>query len=80
MSNLKRIREALQMTQAELGAAIGVTQGSVSFYELGKHPVPPDIAAKVIAVARKKNQRVTFDDIYLERPLRGGRAHAGTSA
>lgn len=75
MSNIRRIRESLSMTQAELGEALGVTQGSVSFYELGKHPVPPGVAATLIEVAAKKGLTVSFDDIY-----RADAAHATAQA
>lgn len=67
------------MTQAELGKAIGVTQGSVSFYELGKHPMPPALAARLIDVAKRRKHPITFDDVYGKAPAQGGRPQRATA-
>ena len=63
MSAFKKIRERLQMTQAAIGAELGVTQGNVSFYEKGQ-TVPPDAARKLIELARSKGLELTFDHVY----------------
>lgn len=63
MRTFKSIREQLSLTQAEIGRLLGVTQGSVSFYENGK-TVPPEVARRLIEVARAAGQTLTFDDIY----------------
>lgn len=48
---MKIIRKRLGFSQADIGAAIGCTQGNVSFYERGQ-TIPPEVARKLIAVAQ----------------------------
>lgn len=64
MSNFKRIRTTLGLSQNALAQLLGMTQGNVSFYELGRQAVPPDVAQRLIEVAKKRGHRLTFDDIY----------------
>ena len=63
MSTFKSIRQLLGMTQAAIGESIGVTQGNVSFYERGQ-TVPPDVAGKLIELARQKGHQLTYDHVY----------------
>jgi putative transcriptional regulator len=66
MANISHIRkELLKVTQAELATALGVTQGSVSFYESGK-TFPPEAARTLIEYARTKGVDLTFDAIYAD--------------
>lgn len=67
MSTIQIIRKRLQLTQAELAAGIGVSQGNVSFYEKGQ-TVPPAVAAKLIEFAKTRGEVLTFDDIYTSTP------------
>ena len=60
---VKRIRERLEMSQQELGAAIGCTQGNVGHYERGQM-IPPPAAKNLIEVARGRGLVITFDHIY----------------
>jgi len=73
MSALKAIRGLLRVTQAELGEALGVTQGNVSFYERGQ-TIPPDIAGRVLDFARSRGLHITYDHLY------GGAALPDSSA
>ena len=41
-----------------------MTQGNVSHYECGRQQVPPDVAARIIALAKTHDVAITFDDIY----------------
>lgn len=63
MNSFLAIRKRLDMTQAEIAAPLGVTQGNVSFYENGQ-TVPPAIAAKLIDLAKSKGIEINFDDVY----------------
>lgn len=69
MNNIFSIRKRLGLSQADFGAAIGVSQGNVSHYERGRQEVPPHVARQIIEAAAKAGLTVTFDDIYGE--LRG---------
>ena len=55
------------MTQAELAEKLGVSQGSVSFYENGQ-VVPPLVATRLIDVAKQRSVEITFNDIYAGLP------------
>lgn len=66
MNNINAIRQQLGMSQADFGAAIGVTAGNVSHYERQAQEVPPSVARRVIAVAAGRGVTVCFDDIYGE--------------
>lgn len=63
-NNLKSIRELLGLSQAALAAEIGVSQGNISHCEKQAQEVSPDMARKVVALARDRGLDVSFDDIY----------------
>lgn len=64
MNNILHIRQLIGISQAELGASIGVSQGNVSHYEQGRQEVPPDVARRIIAAAKDRGISLTFNDIY----------------
>lgn len=64
MNAVRTIRERLALSQAQLGAALGMTQGNVSFYELDKQPVPPPVAGKLIELARDRGLEIGYDHVY----------------
>jgi DNA-binding XRE family transcriptional regulator len=62
---VKNIRSRLKLTQAELAAAIGVTQGAICHYETGRQTATPETAAELVRFARRRGLKdVTFDTIY----------------
>lgn len=63
MSAFKDIRDRLQITQAEIAAALEMSQSNVSFYERGQ-TVPPHVASKLIEFAKTRGVELTYDDIY----------------
>ncbi len=80
MNAFAAIRSKLDVTQSEMAAALGVTQGNVSFYEKGQ-TVPPKVAQLLIDFAKTKGLRVTFDDIYaVQSPRRSRKATATARA
>lgn len=66
MHGVQQIRQRLGMTQAELAAAVGVTQSAVSQYERGDSQITPNVARRLIELAREHGVKATFDDIYRE--------------
>lgn len=77
MNNFRTIRARLGLTQAELGAALGMTQGNVHLIEKGQ-TLLPDVARRLIAFAATKDVRLTFDDVYAEtEPQPEAQAGAG---
>lgn len=69
MRPIRAIRERLGLTQAQLAAALGCTQGNVSFYERGQM-VPPDVAGRLIALASAQGHAITFNDVYADHQPR----------
>jgi transcriptional regulator with XRE-family HTH domain len=64
MNAFKSIRERLGMTQAEIGKALGMTQGNVFFYESRGQEVKPSVATKLIELARERGLAISFDHVY----------------
>lgn len=78
MSPLQAIRKRLGVTQTQLAASLGVTQGNVSFYENGQ-TIPPAVAARLIDVAKSAGHDIGFDHVYgrVELPSLSGAAQQG---
>jgi putative transcriptional regulator len=64
MNTLKVIRQKIGVTQAELAAALGVTQSQISKYERSDQDIPPAVARALIQYAQTKGKRFTFNDVY----------------
>jgi DNA-binding XRE family transcriptional regulator len=65
----RRYRRIFRKTQEELAELLDIRrQGHVSHYEIGRRPVPLDIAYRFVALARKKGWKVLLEDIYPPRP------------
>jgi putative transcriptional regulator len=68
MSNIKAIRERLELTQTALGDGIGCTQGNIGHYERGQTLSSP-MAKRLIDFAAERGLVLTFDHIYGDSPL-----------
>jgi putative transcriptional regulator len=64
MNAIRSIRACLGLTQAQLAAALGMTQGNVLHYEQGRQGVPSDVARRLIEHAATLGVDLTFDHIY----------------
>jgi transcriptional regulator with XRE-family HTH domain len=51
---VRKTREALQLSQAQLGAKLGVTQASISEWETGRHPITARALGTLIRLAKSK--------------------------
>ena len=65
MRPFRAIRERLGLTQTQIATELGCSQGNVSFYERGQM-VPPDVAGRLIELARRRGHAITFDDVYAD--------------
>lgn len=63
MTSIRDIRKRLGLTQAEMAALLGCSQGNVSFYEHGQ-VMPPEVAKRLIRSAAARGVLLTFEDIY----------------
>lgn len=62
MHNLRETRKAQGLTQVQLAAASGVSQGIISYAEIGKSSPSVDAAARLAAALD-----TTVDDLVRER-------------
>jgi putative transcriptional regulator len=70
MNNLKIIRKKLGITQAELAKLIGCTQGNIGHYENKKQTIKPEVAQRIVSVARERGLNITYEDIYVEARMK----------
>lgn len=64
MSKFKKIRNKLGLSQDAIAKELGMTQANVSFYEVANQTVMPEVAGKLIEVAKKYGHKITYNDIY----------------
>jgi putative transcriptional regulator len=64
MCNLKQIREAAGITQADLAEAIGMTQGAIGHYESGRRTPGVRECRLILAALRKRKVKCTFDQLF----------------
>lgn len=69
MNSFRSIRACLGVSQAQLGDALGMTQGNVSAFEARGQTVLPETARKLIAFAATLGITLTFDHVYGDAAL-----------
>ncbi|MFP3798662.1 helix-turn-helix transcriptional regulator [Paraburkholderia sp. SIMBA_027] len=68
MNGLIALRKSLSMSQAEVGAAIGVTQSTISQCERGEILLSPDKAKRLVLLARARGVLASLDALYFGSP------------
>lgn len=68
MNTIRRIRERLGLTQAALARGLGLSQANIAHYEKGQ-TMPPDVARRLIGLARERGCALSFDHVYGAREL-----------
>ena len=64
MSNLKRIREKVGMTQAELADAIGMTQGAIAHYENERRKPGLSECRLIVDALNRKGAKASLDEVF----------------
>lgn len=64
MNNLRAIRKHIKLSQAELAKLIGCTQGNIGHYESKNQTIKPDVAQKILAVAKDHGLVVSLEYLY----------------
>ncbi|WP_084545588.1 helix-turn-helix domain-containing protein [Cupriavidus malaysiensis] len=73
MNGLTELRKKLGLSQAKLGAAIGIGQSAISQCERGLCLMSIGQALRLVDFAKSRGVEATLDQIYLELPgQRGG--------
>ena len=62
------LRQALELTQAELAEALGVSRQRVNMYERGRGEPSPRVAQRFLALAKKHGLEFTMADLYPDEP------------
>ena len=70
MNNLKAIRKKMGLTQAELAKLIGCTQGNIGHYENKNQTIKPEVAQRIVSVAKERGLEITYEDIYVEARMK----------
>lgn len=64
MSNIKKIREQVKLTQTDLALAVGRTQGAIAHYENDRRTPDLDLCRKITAALNARGASVTLDDVF----------------
>ncbi|SUD94251.1 Helix-turn-helix [Ralstonia mannitolilytica] len=64
MNGLIELRKRLRMSQAELGAGIGLGQSAISQCERGGCLLSPESAKRLIEFAKARGVTTSLDEIY----------------
>ncbi len=72
---LRKLRETLGLSQAELGRRVGISNVQISLTERGHRPCSKRLG---LSVVKKYRREMAIANVTLEDLLRGGR-HADTS-
>lgn len=64
MNIFQSTREALNLSQEELGTGLGLSQGAISHWECDRTTPTPEQARKLIEFAVARGVKLSFDDIY----------------
>lgn len=71
MIDIKRFRKDNKLSQAELAAILGCTQGFISSIERNRRPIPDDIITKLISSKKYNTKHLTpeEDNVHEEEKL-----------
>lgn len=64
MNNIKELRSRVGKTQAELAALLGVTQGAVAHYEMGRRQPTLAVCRKIVSAINEWGSPCTLDDVF----------------
>lgn len=79
---LRRLRKAKPLTQAELAEAIGYSRQAIIGWENKVHPIPETVAIAIVAAcvgeikAKPANAKLTADTVKYYREMRRDFSHA----
>lgn len=64
MSNMKTIREQVDMTQSALAEAVGLTQGAIAHYENDRRKPGLDECRRIVAALNQRGANATLDEVF----------------
>ncbi|HHE2769796.1 TPA: helix-turn-helix transcriptional regulator [Escherichia coli] len=64
MSNLRKYRESLNISQTTLAEAVGCTQGAIGHWESGRRFPDLKTCRALVACLNKLGAKVSLDDVF----------------
>lgn len=64
MSNLRKIRETMKVSQAILAEKVGCTQGAIGHYESGRRHPDLKMCRKLVDALNSFGAKVQLDDVF----------------
>lgn len=64
MSNLRKIREALKVSQTALAEKIGCSQGAIGHYETGRRQPDLNTCRQLVVALNSFGAKVELDDVF----------------
>lgn len=67
MSNLRGMRETLNLSQTALGEMVGCSQGAIGHYESGRRTPSLSMCRKLVSALNLMGKNVKIDDVFPPR-------------
>lgn len=64
MSNLKKIRKRLGISQSVVAVSVGVSQGAIGHYENGRRTPDIEMCWKIVSTLNSLGAKCTVDDVF----------------
>lgn len=64
MSNLRKIRESMKVSQASLAVKVGCTQGAIGHYESGRRHPDLKMCRQLVEALNVFGANVRLDDVF----------------
>lgn len=64
MSNLRKIRETMKVSQANLAEKVGCTQGAIGHYESGRRHPDLKMCRQLVDALNSFGAKVQLDDVF----------------
>lgn len=64
MSNLRKIRETMKVSQAVLAEKVGCTQGAIGHYESGRRHPDLKMCRQLVDALNSFGAKVKLDDVF----------------
>lgn len=66
MNKIKEHREARQLTQSDVAARLGISQGAVAHYEKNRRNPNLEMCRAIVQLLSEAGEECTLDDVFPE--------------
>jgi len=64
VNNLRKIREALNISQTALAELVGCSQGAIGHYEAGRRTPSLFVCRELVKALNRSGAKVQFDEVF----------------